>query len=877
MIGMGIFGDKDGQSGFTPVRTPHSTTNSRKLNEEPEKEWTATRCNRLLRALTSRVALLKKDLSRMRNGAPILDANAKVMGKRKRAQDEDEDWSNGNHTKKRVKRKYSGRQAKAAIGGRVQSQTCAQEKSNYQFVAGDISVPTPFLNRTRGNIIRTNAVAAVPFLQDHTQDDNTDHELKAKRRYRKEELAQYQQEYNTYMYELKKKNYSPSVTSIYEGIYNGLESLLKATSDTSNLKSKGTGSLFAMCLRAVPRYISVEQIMLENEPSETGKGRNIDSRDVSSEIYDDLESLGSSSRGWKHLKTVVRSHGVQVVREAIATGLLEMGFCSVLINLCFQSQATGEGETLLSALLSMGAFPPPQSIFTHAYHNNATLPLFLLWNATEIGVSETFKYQQLSYMISDDRLPLSWLATKDFSPVWTKAIQGLSSQTTNIEILHFLVAALERLAKIPDESSERRHYLDDALNQTFSGILTTISAIVILSRQAENNEQETTFRPEIIKYEHIIRLLRSCLIEWENSDARNTLGSLLFLANISVGSLPDDTHSQLGLVRHLLVESRKYRGLATNNLVDFICSIASCCGRGTSTKGFEHLKQLHWTLESLALTREHKGGNILHELIVDSSFMFAQQASDSEYLDYATSTEAKFHVVKTKQVIGETPTKLGGFRWEEGISEWVIATPAVNKSWLCIGMRNASSECASPFSNNTIRQRVNRSNSSSTIPSAVSSPRLKSRVRRYSHGSPISPISPSSSDVNDEDPVSLTGQQSPNSSFATTISTSSESSASPSTSCRRGSRISNIKHKGTNIEASRKLEIFEDESDDELSFWDTSSHEEPTLQDITNAVRINKQQPTMDGFGNGRNDGQKKAIRKKRTKVLEDSEDELGM
>jgi len=871
-MGMGTFDVEYGQHGFTPVRRPQSTINTRLLNGEPEKEWTATRCNRLLRALTSRVSLLKKDLSHIQNGAAALDGHTKATEKRKRVQDFDEDWSKGNHTRKRVKRKYSGRQGKAGTVCGAPSQACSQKKCDSRFVAGEIAVPTPFLNRRIGTIVTTNAAPAIPFLKDHTQEDNMDSGLKTKRRYRKDELARYQHQYNTYMYELKKKNVSTSLSSIYEGIYNGLESLLKATTDSTKLKSTGAmdaGSLFAMCLRAVPQCISEEEKKVENQLAEAGKGRTIDSRDVSSEIYDDLESLGTSGRGWKHLKTVVRSHGVEVVRKAIATGLLDIGFCSVLIKLCFQTQAISEGETLLSALLVHRSFPPPQSIFTHAYQNNATIPLSLLWYVALPGISSSFRYQQLSCMIVDERLPLSWLATKDFSPVWTKAIQELSSQTTNAEILHFLVVALERLATEPGRGSEPQHALFEALNQTFSSILTTISSIVILSRETEHHAQHTYLKPELIKYDHIIRLLRSCLIEWELSDSCNTHGCLLLLANISVGSFSDDTHSELGLARHLLKELRVHRGLVTGDLVALICSIASCCGRGTYTKGFRHLKQLHSILESLALARDPNGRNELHELIVDSSFAFAQQAPSSEHLQYATSTEAEFHVVKTKQVAGETPTKSGGFRWEEGISEWVSATPAVNKSGICIGLRNTSPDCASSICTIPMQDQVKRSNSNNRVLSTITSPQLKSRATNYSHGSPIS--SPST-DI-DEDEVSIRSDESPNSSFATTISSFSESIA--STSCRQKCRTLSFNSKVTK-KFSQKSKIFNDESDDELSFCDTSSHEEHALQDITNAVRLNKQRPSIEDFGKDQKN-QRKMIRKTSIKVLDDSEDELGI
>jgi len=867
MMGIGAFEGEYGQPGFTPVRRPQSTINSRVLGGEPEKEWTATRCNRLLRALTSRIALLKKDISRMQNGASAPEIIVKTTEKRKKAQDVDEDWSNGNHTKKRLKHKYSGRQGRAVIGGRTQSQTSLQEKSNSQFVAGEISVPTPFLNRARGKIIGADAVPAIQLLSDHVLDHSNNGELKTKRRNRKEDVTQHQHQYNTYMSEIKKRAVTASLPGIYEGIYNGLESLIKATtSNTPQSKLKGPRSLFTACLRAVPQYISEEEKLLEDEVVEARNRRTIDSRDISSEVYDDLESLGSSDRGWKHLKTVVRSHGVHVLTEAIATGLLDIGFCSVLVNLCFQAHATSEGEMLLSTMLSMGPFPPPQSIFFRAYHSSATIPLSLLWSAVDPGVSVSFQYQQLSSMIEDGRLPLSWLATKDFSPVWTKAIKELSSQTINAGVLQFLIVALGKLATVPGLGSEQGQILSEALNQTFSSILITVSSIVILSRNIGNSTEDTFPNPDVSEYEHIIRLLRSCLVGWENSASYNTHGSLLLLANISVKSVLDDSHSEGELVQQLLKESRKYEEVVANVLVPFICSIASCCGRGTSTKGFGHLKQLHLTLESLALTAEPNCRNLLQRLIVDSSFAFAEQVSDDESLDYATSMELKFHVIKTKQTIGETPSKSRGFRWEEGISEWVRATPAaVNKRKLLLGTRKTSPDRANPFYSSPSILNGHQADSHDIPLSIDISPQHNTSVINYSL---VSPISSYLSDV-DED-----RQESPNSSFATTISTSSESSISAIASNLRTVRASGSSNRGSK-NFSKKWEIFDDESDDELSFCDASSHEEHALQNITNMIRL-KQQASKESFGKS-GEGQKRTARIRKTEVVGDSEDELGM
>jgi len=59
--------------------------------------------------------------------------------------------------------------------------------------------------------------------------------------------------------------------SLYEGIYSGLEALLRATT-ANGLQPKRTGahSLLSMSLRAIPRYVTQQEALLQAHMEETG-------------------------------------------------------------------------------------------------------------------------------------------------------------------------------------------------------------------------------------------------------------------------------------------------------------------------------------------------------------------------------------------------------------------------------------------------------------------------------------------------------------------------------------------------------------------------------------------------------------------------------
>src|ERR1700712_2109097 len=93
---------KVGSPRLRPARRRSSTINNRPPHSGSEQDWTAARCNRLLRALTSRVAILKKDISRLQTATSKSDAtesNATHRHKRVNASPGDADWA---HPRKKV-------------------------------------------------------------------------------------------------------------------------------------------------------------------------------------------------------------------------------------------------------------------------------------------------------------------------------------------------------------------------------------------------------------------------------------------------------------------------------------------------------------------------------------------------------------------------------------------------------------------------------------------------------------------------------------------------------------------------------------------------------------------------------------------------------
>ncbi|KAH9222909.1 hypothetical protein DL95DRAFT_146053 [Leptodontidium sp. 2 PMI_412] len=683
---------------FTPVRRRESTINTRLLNADQEQEWTAARCHRLLRALTSRVAILKKDLSRFQSTGKEAFGNGRAVAHRDPSV-VDAEWTK---TKKRIRQTYSGRGGRGGNGleaTKGRSRPAVPKKGRTSLLPGEVTVPTPILARARGE----NHLPPPPLWPtiDEPQAEILQRNKRPRTRYMANDGEGQFQPSET-LRDLRQKVTAARYTT-YEGIYNGLEALLRTTTKDGSeekTKPKGPRSLLSMVLDAVPRYITQQEGLLEAHMEETGGKTALNQRDISTEIYDELESFGSSRHGWKRLKVIVRSHGIQVLSDAIHLGIFDDGFCGVLIALCINSFAIEEAQCLLSALLSSKQYPSPKTLY-----DTPTCPLLMLRNFTEFTSRRSFQFRELSSILSNGLLPIEWLATKEFAPVWTKAIQHLTPGMIDEDAITFLDNALSLLSSAkPGRSTSTNSAVSEAVKNTFSSLLTTLSSIVRLSKESQQEDTESIGNPA--RYGHIIAILEGCLVQSGTSDSQ----ILLLLSNLIVRdqypNLTDQDDSLIDLLLARLQQKGPSSGVSSayTQAVNFICQVARCCGRGSTSPGFEHLEQMHLLMEVLA--SENDGSSFIQGLIVDSAFAFAQKVPGRRHIDYAASVDAKFCArrIDVDTSLHESSEEgfdddMSGFRWEEGIGEWVTATPAaVAKSKIIAPKAFADdSECDTPY------------------------------------------------------------------------------------------------------------------------------------------------------------------------------------
>jgi hypothetical protein len=695
---------------FTPVRRRKAEFEDNDLDAD-SKHWTAARCNRLLRSLQSRIELLKKDAAQFIPASqPAESTNNTIAtdnwGKRNNgALHSDSRGDDGAKPKKRVKVTYGGRSRQKDEAGRSasgQGSKPAPPKRGLPAITrppGEISVETPILTRIRPDdgMIRASAVKVYglggPARKEGAQGRNPRFASSAPG------ISNFRS--STSLKQLQSAM-SPKTYTLYIGIYNALESLLRTTEQAYAPAPERSNSLFSLCLRNVHQRIQLEEDW-EAIDSKTAGPKSTLKRDISGEIYAQLEDIGTSEHGWKHLRTVVREHGVHIVADAISSGLVNQVFGEALVMLCSQMGSYREAEMLLDALLLTMPDSEPATPYSRIADIQGLAPLLALEKyVTHTGRMSVY-FRMMTDIFGGRIVAIQWLATKELCGLWTRVFRAISAEPACQNATRFLQEILPLMLNASAGQSRRdaapfNTRVSVAIGTTFSSVLATLSAVVILD-EASNESDANTITG---RGSNVINILRHLHIEYSipPTELRGQV-SLVFLANLFATPLRDAREERCEqLIRLLQQACQGSRGVIDPEIAEFMCSVARCYGRGLSGTGLEHFKRFSLLVEACTSTGGDKKRHLLQNIIVSSAYVFSQQVPIAAHLDYADDMRAKFQI-HPELGYGKSPSSkpTAAFRWEEGIGEWVAPTPAIKQTRHAVNpIQWEDSEVESPVS-----------------------------------------------------------------------------------------------------------------------------------------------------------------------------------
>lgn len=628
-----------------PLRCAASARSGPGPDRQP---WTATRCHGLLRQLQSRLAVLRR--------LPASDEQRAVIREPKRRC-----LAQGSTTApaKRVRFTYGGRKRHGAAEGRE-----AQAQSSLELR----TPPRPVRARGAMSLIKSSPVAGqmdipTPVWRRIRQPEDTPLRLTADR-------AQ-----------------SPAATApastvpeaagdlpplravvgdhryrIYQAILTWLNILLLSTMPDAGEPRRN--SLLGMCLHKIPACIANIEAYERSVAKDEGRQSMWDASNVSFELYGQLEALGSSSCGWRPLKLATRSHAMSLLCEAASEGLFDPAYVTLLVRLCLRLHCTEEAGRLAS---SVGvALPPPRTMRSSLLENRRLLPLHEVLDFSKSKAASGPALRCVSALIKDRLLPVEWLSSRAFADMWARALEAMASRRSGAAVMDFTMACLPLLATQGNTLADVQK--DDAEHRLAGPVAGMVAATLTISAMGHDVDRGPRRRRA---WRRVLHVLDHCLYHVCRRRRRRTRYHdgefMLSLArHVALAGSPFANAAFAQQAREELVALAARASDAGNAQSHYrqamllLCSLAQHRSRSCAMPGRDSVSDLCSKLDILEL-----GACYGHSLQKDVAFLLAQRTKDLRDLAFAESLPGAT----------ESPwatTMFSGWRWEEGISEWVL-------------------------------------------------------------------------------------------------------------------------------------------------------------------------------------------------------------
>ncbi|RFU74169.1 cysteine protease [Trichoderma arundinaceum] len=452
---------------------------------------------------------------------------------------------------------------------------------------------------------------------------------------------------------------------IYEAIFHWLNRLLHSTA-LQGKHARGK-SLLAMCLRKIPACIADIDAWDRQQLKESGVESVWGTSNAASDLFDQLEALGSDRSGWRPLRLVVRSQAVYLLSNAISDGLFRPEFCNLLVRLCIHLDGNEEASQLVTSinrrqnsLLRNGS--------TRFSENRDFSSLCLLLNQVKGKKISSPIFECVSALIKGGFLSSSWLSTRAFSGFWISSLEGVTSGNAKPHIVEFMCIAIWTLARGSRPEAVACCAIEQALIRVAAGLAVaalTVETQIILG---EREQRRVAWRRLVHVLECSIALIAR--YKSRNSPPDNASFLLVFARYLAV---TDSNLASVAFKRRVAEDFEKMahklntdtnNGVQYQQTIIFLCTVIQCRRRSSTASSQEILSDV-----CSKLARQRLPEWFGHGLQKDVAFMLAQKTEDLRDLTFAeslpviTPTKAKFSTI------------FSGWRWEEGISEWVLPSP----------------------------------------------------------------------------------------------------------------------------------------------------------------------------------------------------------
>lgn len=701
---------------------------------DTQAPWTAARCQRLLRPLSSKIALLRQERRyNPRIGDPgtahdcsisvVFKSQARAPGQGNRRRTTgagdvaDQEWAPNPRPRKKLKRTYSSKNLtiQHSVGP---SQTSVTNQS-IQTPFG-ITIPDNFLQPNTQPVITSEASDKSQHVQLHSRDHLCEQKSNSRNDGEDPKLPW-----------TSAPRSHPSVKPSFhrkltDGICNGLDALLKTTrpQKSSQTRVRGSRGLFATCLRRIPDLIAEEEFWYKVEDPESDV-------DVSSMMYTDLESHSTStSSGWRPLQQIVRAHGVSIVGSAICEGLIGFDVARGILNRTCLLRAYDEAQHILQCLLQT-----VEPLRNHLKPPVETSSILQCLNAFALASGRhNFHYRQLTWLLSSGRLPLDWIGRADMVETWNKVVQSITQDDDDAgPATELLRLATSMTYGCPGQSSAalvhglrlQRQGLSKAANaymvslgyqtrwprdkklalqddghdtgnekasSTISSLMTVICAIGLLRSAGQASSSDPVCRSDKAALQDVAIDARQ-MLELAADRVLSIQGDRVTLPLLAAGlvqaTLCGNQETFAATVPALFdtLSNHADGELAVEEGGSFLCAVADCCARATHEEVFEHTKKMVQHLRHIAesLKSTSTSDELCNRMGLAAALEYAERTKHPKHLHWALDVEQAVlgaQLKSTRRTPVKTPLRSQeqtqkGYRWEGGICEWIAKTPAI--------------------------------------------------------------------------------------------------------------------------------------------------------------------------------------------------------
>ena len=714
-----------------PSRRRHRPHSSENKTSGSTVLWTSARCNRLLRPISSKIAALRKarqtrlgqdetpqETCRC-NGYKAVDickGAANDYGKipsysaniaETATAHSGDEWTSSPRPFKKIKRTYSSKNRSQVIGGA--NQNVHRVQPAYPPREREIGLPRDFtFSSCQSYIVPFASIEGNPHPLQNTERNNLP---EVARRTASEEWR------------------------LLDGICKGLVALLKATSSEPSSR-KSCRSLFSTCLRQVPTYIREEEMLSKTEdPTNDGDISSAVYSDL--EKFGSLPGAGWDPLREVVRAHGISMVGEAIQEGTIAPADARHISC-LCLALSAYDEAQGILESM--TITEPPADKQPSKEATLSAGEAQAIYSSMEKFVSHTG-RQGFVYRQTAAMLNSGILPLEWMSSKVMISHWNGMIRSITQGDEHARSATILIqltlskwykkagrtpfpdvhdirvrlrkalhrpalrsVASSQAAKAADTQSDFTHagisLLDDAndgLYDTIFNVLTVFSAISLLRDSEPAQNSDDAQGPSVPILQGLGLEVRQALeMASYNTDSQHA--SALSLERLRLPLLaagmskmmyrrPTEQLYPDGCLDLTFLARLPTRNESLGNAGLFLCAVARCCAKARSVDAFGFIQAMVNDLMALSTSKVHDKvtRGLCGRIALAAAFEFSEGTSQPDHLNWALDVELAINGEingPSKPSMEKTPARgttqsKSGYRWEEGICEWIAKTPAL--------------------------------------------------------------------------------------------------------------------------------------------------------------------------------------------------------